>query len=409
MSFNLIELASGVLTPNLTKKLAEYINENPTNTQAAVDAVIPSLAGIVSRQASSPAGASSLLDLLSPGRLNTGFLENLTGFFDESGAMERLSKMGSGLTAALLGPNINSVSRVVSETAGVREGSASALLNLLSPIVLGLLGKEIVQRGASAGELSTLLTSTKEAIQKLAPASLAKAVGVGSVAEMLGSGAQMVGAYSASAASSASPKVAAYGQTTTAAPKVGAYEEPKRGLGWWVWALPLALLLLGGLWFYRNRSALPTVNLASIALPCGTTLKVMEGSFNFTLANFMLHGASAEMPKRIVFDNLNFDSGTTQLTAESNLTVDNLAAIMKCYPNMQVRLGGHTDNTGDAAANHSLSLDRAEKIKGMLVQDGIDGSRIATAGFGQDQPIASNDTEEGKAKNRRTELEVTAK
>lgn len=76
MSFDLIELVSGILTPNVTKKLAEYIGESPANTQAAVDAVIPSLAGIASRQASSSAGAKSLMDLIAPGRLNTDFLDN---------------------------------------------------------------------------------------------------------------------------------------------------------------------------------------------------------------------------------------------------------------------------------------------------------------------------------------------
>lgn len=304
----------------------------------------------------------------------------------------------------------------------MREASASSLLNLLSPVVLGLLGKEAARRGVSAGDLSSLFSASNERIQKLAPASLAKAVGVGSVAEMLGSPATFVGAYEQSpAATSVPPKVAAYAQPqaavpkvgayaefTAATPKVGAYEEPTRGLAWWVWALPLALLL-GGLWFYTNRATTPTTNLASIALPCGTTLRVSEGSFNFTLANFMLRGSDSEMPKRIVFDNLNFDSGTTQLTAESNPTVTNLATIMKCYPNMQVRLEGHTDSTGDVAANRKLSLDRAEKVKGMLVQEGVDGSHIVTEGFGQDRPLASNETEEGKAKNRRTELEVTAK
>ena len=79
---------------------------------------------------------------------------------------------------------------------------------------------------------------------------------------------------------------------------------------------------------------------------------------------------------------------------------------MKCFPQTQVQLDGYTDNTGDAAANKKLSLDRATAVKDLLVKGGIEESRMTTQGFGQDNPVASNDTEEGKAKNRRLELVV---
>ena len=149
--------------------------------------------------------------------------------------------------------------------------------------------------------------------------------------------------------------------------------------------------------------------MASITLPCGTVLSVEEGTFNFNLANFLLKGSDSELPKTFVFDHLNFNSATTQLTPESNATVTNLIAIMKCYPTMQVELEGHTDSTGDAAANKQLSVDRANAIRDLLVQAGVDPTRITTSGYGADKPIASNDTEEGRAKNRRTELVVVKK
>jgi len=74
-----------------------------------------------------------------------------------------------------------------------------------------------------------------------------------------------------------------------------------------------------------------------------------------------------------------------------------------------VQLVGHTDNTGSAEANQKLSLDRADAVKQMLVNGEVAGDRISTAGYGQDRPIGSNDTEEGRAKNRRIELVVTQK
>jgi len=80
---------------------------------------------------------------------------------------------------------------------------------------------------------------------------------------------------------------------------------------------------------------------------------------------------------------------------------------MKAYPNVAVRLEGCTNNTGDADANKKLSLDRAVAMKEMMVKGGIAEVRIiGTDGYGQEKPIAPNDTEEGRAKNRRTELVV---
>jgi outer membrane protein OmpA-like peptidoglycan-associated protein len=97
------------------------------------------------------------------------------------------------------------------------------------------------------------------------------------------------------------------------------------------------------------------------------------------------------------------------LTPESVQTVTELVAILKAYPAATVQLVGHTDSTGDAEANKKLSLDRADAVKDLAVKGGIDASRLSTAGYGQEKPIASNATEEGKAKNRRLELVVASK
>ena len=110
-----------------------------------------------------------------------------------------------------------------------------------------------------------------------------------------------------------------------------------------------------------------------------------------------------------VFDNLNFETAGTQLTPDSQPTVNNLAAILKAYPNAQIELVGYTDNTGTAEANQTLSLNRANAVKGMLTDQGVEANRIATRGMGQDRPVATNDTEEGRSQNRRTELTVTNK
>jgi len=71
---------------------------------------------------------------------------------------------------------------------------------------------------------------------------------------------------------------------------------------------------------------------------------------------------------------------------------------------LKLRVEGHTDNQGNAAANQALSEKRAQAVMGWLVANGVDSSRLSAKGFGQSKPLADNGTEDGRAKNRRVEL-----
>ena len=94
---------------------------------------------------------------------------------------------------------------------------------------------------------------------------------------------------------------------------------------------------------------------------------------------------------------------------KSGEQLNNSAEIMKGYPEDKVKLGGYTDNTGNEAANMTLSKNRADAVKAALVAKGIAADRIATEGYGIAHPIADNATPEGRAKNRRIALRVDAK
>jgi outer membrane protein OmpA-like peptidoglycan-associated protein len=148
--------------------------------------------------------------------------------------------------------------------------------------------------------------------------------------------------------------------------------------------------------------------LQNLTLPGGVNLSVAPGSINYNLAHY-LGDPTAAVPRTFVFDHLNFESASTQLTPDSEKTVTDLSQVLKAYPNAAVQLTGHTDNTGDPASNQTLSLNRANSVKDTLVRDGVGADRISTQGMGQSQPVASNDTEDGRALNRRTELTVTRK
>ncbi|MFW5658718.1 MAG: DUF5723 family protein, partial [Bacteroidota bacterium] len=106
------------------------------------------------------------------------------------------------------------------------------------------------------------------------------------------------------------------------------------------------------------------------------------------------------------FDNLEFKSGSAQIKATSYESLVKLAEVLKQRPEYSLRISGHTDNVGYAANNMQLSIRRANAVKTFLEQNGIEDDRLITQGFGQTKPIAPNDTEEGRAKNRRVEMEI---
>lgn len=107
----------------------------------------------------------------------------------------------------------------------------------------------------------------------------------------------------------------------------------------------------------------------------------------------------------ITLKNLLFEVGSSVLQNAEIPELDKLIVILKSNESVSVRISGHTDNSGDPDENKLLSLERAESVAAYLTDKGIDGSRITTEGFGSEVPVASNDTEEGRAQNRRVVVE----
>ena len=101
---------------------------------------------------------------------------------------------------------------------------------------------------------------------------------------------------------------------------------------------------------------------------------------------------------------INFDTDSDHLRADANPAITEVLEALKANPSWKVGIEGHTDATGGAAHNLDLSKRRAASVKAALVAAGIAADRMATAGFGQSKPVASNDTEIGRAQNRRVEV-----
>lgn len=102
--------------------------------------------------------------------------------------------------------------------------------------------------------------------------------------------------------------------------------------------------------------------------------------------------------------NVNFETGSAKLLESSFTALNNVVRIMNANPGLHVKIEGHTDNTGTDAINNQLSIDRAKACYDYLVSQGISQGRLSYKGYGSSRPIASNDTPEGRAQNRRVEF-----
>ncbi|MCL4105115.1 UNVERIFIED_CONTAM: hypothetical protein GTU68_018822 [Idotea baltica] len=107
------------------------------------------------------------------------------------------------------------------------------------------------------------------------------------------------------------------------------------------------------------------------------------------------------MPQDILFA-----TDSAVIRSDLRRDVQALAGNLQAYPNTNVSIIGHTDNTGDASYNQQLSQRRADSVRGILIDSGISSARVRSIGRGENDPVATNLTAEGRAQNRRVEIVI---
>jgi outer membrane protein OmpA-like peptidoglycan-associated protein len=411
---SLLVSVQNYLTPGVIHSASSLVGESESSTRQTMNGAVAGVLSGATNMVSSREGAGNLTNIIREGGFGSS-LDNIGSFLGGGSATTGIMNSGQQLLGKLFGGNVSSVAESVGKFGGVRASSASKLMSLAAPLVMGVLGKRAATQKLDSSGLANLLLSEKSDIAAATPSG---------ISQLLSSGPTMVSSSRTVTRESdlSSPshlehfveRAPALERTPVAPP------PEKSGMRW----LPLALAVLvalGLLWGLRGRMNRANVGdvasrgvdtarkgLEQLTLPGGGNISVAPGTMNYDLAKF-LGDPSAQVPKTFVFDNLNFEAATTQLTPDSQPTVNNLASILKAYPNAQVQLVGYTDNTGTPDANQTLSQNRADAVKSILVTQGVPAERISTQGQGQNSPVASNDTEDGRLRNRRTELIVSSK
>jgi OOP family OmpA-OmpF porin len=398
---DLLQFAKDQLNTSAITRISDYLDRDPVDVTAGLSAALPTLIAGFMQKASTTQGASYLLNLLKNDTRSEEFSFDVSGSLD-SGKAAGLIPVGSGILSSLFGDRVKDVSDVVASASGMREGSTS-LLNLAAPLVLGILSRKVKNEGLGLSGLVSLLMGQKDSIKAALPSGLDGIINTNTLGDFLGD--------------TASPSATRIRETV---------EEETSSKSWMPWLI-LALILLGGIYFWKQCSKEPVavaeeeivvdVPMDGSAameiqktLPGGVSLSYPETSIENDLISFI------EDQNRIVdkdtwfnFRKLTFEQGSSVIDAASQREVDNIAEILKAYPNVNVKIGGYTDNTGSDEVNTKLSADRAANVLAALVSRGIDASRLESEGYGPKHPIADNATEEGREQNRRIAVRVTKK
>jgi OOP family OmpA-OmpF porin len=130
--------------------------------------------------------------------------------------------------------------------------------------------------------------------------------------------------------------------------------------------------------------------------------KPLERNLAFTSADDMYSGLEAD--GFVAVYGIHFDIDKADLKPGAGKTLEEVVKLLKIHPELAVEIQGHTDSTGDDEHNLDLSRRRAATVKSYLLLYGVAGDRLTTAGFGETKPVEDNNTEEGRALNRRVEL-----
>jgi outer membrane protein OmpA-like peptidoglycan-associated protein len=296
---------------------------------------------------------------------------------------------GRNLLSLAFGGNQGSILDAVGRSTGLRTGAVSSLMSIAAPLLLTALGRLVRDQHMNPQGLGRLLADEAEGVRDLLPA----------------------GAFSALNTAPTLPTVT----PTTRPVALGEIPEAARPSRTWWWLIPALLLIpLLAYWAYRARHpVVPVVQLNHFiirTLPGNVSLRIPDSGVEGRLLAFIQDPTKTVEPAAwFDFDRLLFDTDSATLRPQSREQLWNIAAILKAYPNVHIKIGGYTDNSGDAQRNLKLSQDRADSVRAELIALGISPDRLEAQGYGQQFPVADNSTEEGRAKNRRVSMRVTQK
>jgi OmpA-OmpF porin, OOP family len=391
MAESLLASLLHTLDPRTVGDLAGALGCSPQSVTRGAEASMASVLGGLASQSQDPGLLRRIFDLTpsAAGDISWSHMVSAIGSADSP-----LIAGGKRILSSLFGTNENTVINAIGGEGGIGTGPAATLLAIAAPVVTGFLQRRVRDEGMSMSTLGNLLQRESATIRAALPAG---------VSDLLW------------------PRAAA--APATGAPVIAQTATRQRSSSGWVPALVLAALALGVFWLFNHARRPEMTGMANRVgtapnlgpfvkrtLPNHMILNIPANGVEARLLTFIQDpNAKVDQTTWFDFDRLVFDTGSANLQPESKEQLDNVSAILTAYPNVNMKIGGYTDNVGSPDRNLHLSQARADAVKAELVRRGIASERLTTEGYGEQHAVASNDTEQGRAQNRRVSMRVTQK
>ncbi len=249
MAINLLDMLKDQMTSSVVDQISNVVGESSASTGSAISKMLPTILGGVINKGGTESGAGRLLNMIADGNYDGSIFNNLGNMLGNGEATSGLMKTGSSLLSGLLGNNLSSIMDVVTKATGMGRNSSSSLMNMLAPMVMGMVGRHVKNKGLSASGLMNMLLGQKEHVANALPAGMGNILGFST----------STGGTRATATSNSN-------------------SNSSGGGGWMKW-LVLGLLALLGLGYFGMRTGCAAVdNTASTV--SNTTGNLVDGAGN---------------------------------------------------------------------------------------------------------------------------------
>ncbi|WP_020607502.1 DUF937 domain-containing protein [Spirosoma spitsbergense] len=414
---NLFANITHILSSDILARIAVYIDEPAEKSEKAVQALVYTVMGGLMRRTTSEIGVNQLYNHIQKGRYDGTLIENLATVLQDPAQTNTLITQGNNVVSHLLPAMKSSIGSMISTYAGIRNSSAISLLGLITTLVLHVLGKQAKDQKLDADALAASLFGERDTLVNDVPEDfmpqLVEKVGLQQIVTGLAVPARRT-------------VVESPGRSTTATirPPV-TYEPTDEADGgnetltkWGVGALIAVAISIGGYFLYQNtqkysdkqegatevttvendtiQADTVTRSLAvpkepvvqpksvSVTAPASTIPAATVASAGNLSQQMTPYLGNAALPKGRVFPlaGVTFQPGSLSLTATSQPAINELATLLKTYPQLQIQLIGYANDAQAGFTNKSLSFKRVNQIKQQLVNTGINYLRIDAIGRG---------------------------
>ena len=375
-----------MVSPELIAAITRRTGESDVAVTKATNAAIPAFAATIANRSDEPGFMNEFVNLATGAGADSDGIATAMRLASSPSAIDTTTP---GWLATMFGKNLVSVTNSLTRYAGIRASTASSMLMAFAPIVLGYFGRLIRRHNLNATALADRMRAERPHIESAVPAGF----------EMP----WIPQPYKATR------------ELVETTPHPSARHER--------WTLPIAALvaalcLSGVVWWEMasSKNSVPvsdttpvatgtTGTLLSRPFPEQSRFAFRSGSAEDRLSKYLASSGSGSM--KVDLDRIGFGMGSATLTPPSQAQIDDIAAILREYPNATVTVAGHTDDLSNEQANLALSLARAETVAKALIHAGVNADRVHAEGYSSQKPMAGNSTALGRAQNRHLTLEVS--